>query len=173
MTPYGPDRGWCWSEIIIDWDIDPYCPLPPCPDPNYEAKMINANNAIAWSMKFNKPSTLTVPLADDQAYRTVLTSTDAQKDLLVFEPNLVTAGIATVTLKMFPKQNYFLLSATTRNNAAVPLKATLLNAKGETIWEGNFTAPFSQQITAMAQERGQKMVFSVPQLFVKKLKVKS
>lgn len=160
MTTYGPDRGWCWSEIIIDWDIVPYCPLPPCPLPNYESKMVDGNNAIAWSAKFNQPSTFTIPLPDQQAYRTILSSTDAQKDLLIFEPDLVPAGIASITVNMKPKQNYFLLSATTRNNAVVPMKATLKNAQGQTLWEQTFTAPFSQQIQATVQEPGQVLIFS-------------
>ena len=160
ITTYGPERGWCWSEIIIDWVIVPYCPLPPCPLPSYEAKMTDANNGIAWSAKFSKPSTLTVPLPDQQPYRTILSSTDAQKDLLIFEPDLVPLGIATITLNMKPKENYFLLSASTRNNAVVPIKATLKNAKGEVLWEQTFTAPFSQQINATVQEPGQVLIFS-------------
>jgi hypothetical protein len=160
MTTYGPERGWCWSEIIIDWDIVPYCPLPPCPDANYQARMTDINNAIAWAANFNKPSSFTVPLPDLQPYRTILASTDAQKDLLIFEPDLVPAGIASFTVNMKPKQHYLLLSATTRNNAQVPVKATLKNAKGTVLWEQTFTAPFSQQINATVQEPGQVLIFS-------------
>lgn len=160
MTTYGPERGWCWSEIIIDWVVVPYCPLPPCPDPNYEVRMTDANNGIAWSAKFNKPSTFTVPLPDQQPYKTILSSTDAQQDLLIFEPDLVPMGIATITVNLKPKQNYFLLSASTRNNAVVPIKATLKNAKGDILWEQTFTAPFSQQINATVQEPGQVLIFS-------------
>jgi hypothetical protein len=160
ITTYAPERGWCWSDIVIDWEIIPVCQLPPCPLPNYEVRMMDANNGIAWSMKFNKPSALTVPLPDQQPYKTILSSTDAQKDLLVFEPDLVPLGIGSITLKMQPKQNYFLLSATTRNNAVVPIKATLLNAKGAILWQQTFTAPFSQQINATVQEPGQVLVFS-------------
>ena len=123
-------------------------------------KMINANNMLAWSAKFNKPSVLTVPLPDQQPYTTVLSSTDAQKDLVVFEPDLVPMGISSVTLNMKPKQHYVLISATTRNNASVPMKVSLLNANGAVIWQQTFTAPFSQQVQATVQEWGQKLVFS-------------
>ena len=63
---------------------------------------------------------------------------------------------------MKPKQDYFLLSASTRNNTQVPLKATLYNATGKVLWEQTFTAPFSQQITATVQESGAMLVFSIP-----------
>lgn len=162
MTTYGPERGWCWSEIIIDWEIVPYCPQPPCPIPNtnYQARMTDANNGIAWAANFNQPSSFTIPLPDQQPYRTFLTSTDAQKDLFIFEPDLVPAGVATITMNMKPKQNYFLLSASTRNNAPVPIKATLKNSKGTVLWEQTFIAPFSQQIQATTQEPGQVLIFS-------------
>jgi hypothetical protein len=160
MTTYGPERGWCWSEIIIDWDLVPYCPLPPCPLPNYQARMTDANNGTAWAANFNQPSSFTIPLPDQQPYRTYLTSTDAQKDLFIFEPDLVPAGIASITMNMKPKQSYFLLSASTRNNAQVPIKATLKNSKGTVLWEQTFMAPFSQQIQATTQEPGHVLIFS-------------
>ncbi|MGB8192113.1 MAG: hypothetical protein WCF67_09355 [Chitinophagaceae bacterium] len=162
VTMYGPERGWCWSEIIIDWVIVPICQLPPCPLPNYEARMTDANNGIAWLQKFDKPSTLHVPLQDVQGYKTVLASTDVGKELAVFDADLPEKGIATVTLNMKPKQNYFKLSATTKNNQVVPLTVTLINAKGVKIWEKTFTAPFSQEITDTVQEAGQTLIFSVP-----------
>lgn len=164
FNPYGQDRGWCWSEIIIDWVIVPYCPLP-CPLPDYEVRMINANNAIAWSKKFNTPSVLQVPLPDVQGYKTTLYSTALQRDLLVFEANLVEKGIVSVKIDMKPKQNYFTLTAVTKNNMQVPLMVTLTDAKGNAIWSKSFTAPFSQvQVADRVQQQGKALVFSVPDL---------
>ena len=162
VTISGRDRGWCWNEIIIDWEIEPVCELPPCPLPNYKFSMLDPNNGAAWSQQFNTPSFFQVPLPDQQPFRLVLASLDIQKDLLVFEPDLLPMGIEEIKLNMKPKQNYFMLTASTRNNSQVPLKATLLNASGKVLWEQTFTAPFSQQITATVQEPGAMLIFSIP-----------
>lgn len=162
FNPYGPDRGWCWSEILIDWVIVPYCPLPPCPLQSFEVHMLDAQNVIAWSKQFNTPSTLQVPLADLQGYKTTLYSPALKKDLLVFEADLVEKGIVSVNVNMKPKQNYFTLTATTKNNMQVPLMVTLTDAKGNAIWSKSFTAPLSQMVTDRVQQQGQTLVFSVP-----------
>ena len=160
---HGVNAG-CWSEIIIDWEIVPVCQLPPCPLPNYKVSMLDANNGVAWSAQFNSPQIFQVPLPDQQPFRTVLTSLDIQKDLLVFEPDLLPMGIEMIKVNMKPKQNFFMLTASTRDNAQVPLKATLYNATGKVLWEQTFTAPFSQQITATVQEPGKMLVFSIPNM---------
>jgi hypothetical protein len=162
FDPYAVERGWCWSEILIDWVIVPYCPLPPCPLQNFSVRMQDANNGIAWSQKFSTPSTFQVPLADVQGYKTVLSSTDKQQDLLVFDADLVEKGIASLKVDIRPKQNYFTVTASTKNNMQVPLTVTLTDVKGNAIWSKSFTAPFSQQITDRVQQRGQTLVFSVP-----------
>lgn len=164
ITTYGPDRGWCWSEIIIDWDIEPVCPLPPCPDPEFELRMMDANNGVQWFEKFSKPSSFAVPLPDQQPFRTVLSSAGTKRDLLIFEPDLLPMGIEMVKVNIKPKQHYFLLTASTRNNMQVPFKATLLNANGQVLWEQTFIAPFSQQITATVQEPGKTLIFSIPNM---------
>jgi hypothetical protein len=166
LTMYGPGRGWCWSEIVIDWVVVPVCPVPPCPDPNYEVQMINANNGLAWSQKFTNPSTLSVPLADQQAYKTVLLTPDnGAKDLFIFEPDLVQKGIESIKINMKPKSGYFLLSATTRQGQPVDLQVSLLDAKGNTLWTQTFTAPFSKEISATVNQPGQVLVFAVPTPF--------
>jgi len=141
MTTYGPERGWCWSEIIIDWDIEPVCQLPPCPDPGYQARMMDANNSVVWSAQVFQPGSFPVQLTDQQPFKTVLFSPDAQRDVLVFEPDLLPMGIEIITVKFQPKQNFFQLTASTRNNASVPLKATLLNANGKVLWEQPLPPP--------------------------------
>ena len=167
MSNYGPERGWCWSEIIIDWEIVPICPLPPCPEPTYEVRMFDANNGIAWSEKFSKPSFFKVPLPDEQPFKTVLYSVDTKRDLLVFEPELIPKGIEIIKVNLKPKEGIFMLTASTRKNAVVPLKVTLLNADGKILWEQTFSAPFSQLITAKVREPGKTLVFSIPNESVK------
>ncbi len=158
---YGPERGWCWSEIIIDWVIVPICQIPPCPEPNYETILSDEKNS--WVSKFTKPTKLSVPLPDDHGFKTVLATPDnGQKDLIVFESNLVEKGIASLTVSMKPKQNNLLLSATTRKNVTVPLKVELLNAQGAILWTQTFKAPFSQEIKALVKEPGQQLRFSIP-----------
>lgn len=162
FNPYGPDRGWCWSEIIIDWEIVPYCPLPPCPLQNFNVRMVDANNGVAWSQNVNTPSVLQVPLADVQGYKTVLSSIDKQQDVMVFDADLIEKGIASIKVDLRPKQNYFMLTVATKNNMQVPLTVTLTDAKGNAIWSKSFTAPFSQvQVTDRVQQQGQTLVFSV------------
>ena len=112
ITAYGPERGWCWSEIIIDWQIVPYCPLPPCPLQTFQARMTDANNGTLWSAQTSTPASLPVPLPDQQPLRTTIKNMNFQTDFLVFEPELVPSGISTINLKMLPKQSYFLLTAT-------------------------------------------------------------
>ena len=158
----GTDRGWCWSEIIIDWDIEPICPLPPCPEPNYQLRMIDANNGIAWSEFFSKPSKFMVPLKDDQPFGTILSSADSKTDLLVFDPDLVSKGIESIKLSMLPKKGFFMISVSTRKQESVPLRVALLNEEGKEIWMQTFTAPFSMQITATVQKAGKTLVFSIP-----------
>jgi hypothetical protein len=163
FNPYGPDRGWCWSEIIIDWEIVTYCPLPPCPLQNFNVRMTDANNAIAWSQNFTTPSTFQVPLADVQGYKTILSSIDKQQDVMVFDADLVEKGIASIAIDIRPKQNYFKVTAVTKNNMQVPLMVTLTDAKGNAIWSRSFIAPFSQMVTDRVQQQGQTLVFSVPE----------
>ena len=164
MSNYAPERGWCWSEIVIDWVIVPICPVPPCPEDktNYQAQMLDANNGIAWSVNFSKPSSFNVPLKDEQPFRTILSSLDTKKDLLVFEPELVQKGIEFIDVHMKPKEGIFILTASTRKNEPIPLKVTLLNDDGKVLWEETFTAPFTQQIKAKVKEPGVKLIFSIP-----------
>ncbi|HKP31269.1 MAG TPA: hypothetical protein VJT83_01005, partial [Chitinophagaceae bacterium] len=167
MGTYGPERGWCWSEIIIDWQIVPICELPPCPIPEYEARMMDANNGVQWFEQFNKPSRFKIPLPDEQPFRTVLTLIDTKEDLLVFEPDLVPAGIEGIKINMRPKLGGFELTTLTRNGKQVPLQVTLVNENGKVLWQEIFTAPFSEKITATVQEAGKKLVFSIPKLITR------
>jgi len=162
MAIFGPERGWCWSEIIIDWHIVPVCELPPCPEPQYQLRMIDANNGTAWSERFSKPTKFAVPLKDEQAFRTILSSPESKTDLIIFEPDLLPQGIELIKLAMKPKQGLFAISTTTRKNEPVPLKVALLDENGKEIWMQTFTAPFEMKITATVQKSGSTLVFSIP-----------
>ena len=158
----GRDRGWCWNEIIFGWDTIPLCPVPPCPEPNYQLSMFDVNYKIAWSESFNKPSKFEVPLKDDQPFRTILSSVDNKTDLLIFDPDLVPKGIEEIKLLMVPKKGFITISVSTRKKEPVPLRVALLDEEGKEIWMQTFTAPFSMQITATVQKAGKTLVFSIP-----------
>lgn len=154
---FGKDRGWCWSEIIIDWVIEP-CGFPdPCPEPEYLVSMFDMNNKPAWQKMVDKPSVLAVPLKDDQPLGTKIKS--GQHDLFVLAGNLVEKGIESISVSLKPA---FKIAATTDKNVSVPLKVELLGKNGEILWSKEFTAPFSQQINDKIQQPGQTLRFSVP-----------
>ena len=165
----GSDRGWCWSEIIFDWGIPPPCSPPPCPDPVYRVGFEHSSGKIPWFQDFSKPFAVTVPLKDDQSYIASLMSVtkEATQPLIVMADNLVPKGISTVSLFMKPTQDYFKLSATTDNDIKIPLKLTLLNAQGKAIWEKEFIAPFSTEITDKVKEPGQTLYFTIPETLQK------
>ena len=79
------------------------------------------------------------------------------------EDNLIRKGISTIKLSMKPTSEYFNLSASTDKNIKIPLKVSLLNAKGKAIWEKEFIAPFYVDIADKVKEPGQTLYFTIPQ----------
>ncbi len=63
-------RGWCWNEIIIDWDINPICLTPPlCPeegDPVW-LSLLDKDKTI-WEAALKDQSQLIIPMADNPLY---------------------------------------------------------------------------------------------------------
>jgi hypothetical protein len=160
---WGKDRGWCWSEIIIDWVINP-CDFPePCPEPGYLVSMYDKNNKMAWQKTVEKPSLLSVPIKDDQPYSTrIKTLTGQQEDLFVLADNLVEKGIESISLSMKPGDDFFKITATTDKGMQVPFRVELLGKNGQVLWSTDFTAPFSKQISDKVQQPGQTLRFSIP-----------
>jgi len=161
----GNDRGWCWNEIIFDWGTPPICSIPPCPDPVYQVRFTNPGGKTAWQQNFSKAFNVMVPLKDNRPYIASLLSVskDAAQPLIVMEDNLIHKGISTIKLSMKPTSEYFNLSASTDKNIKIPLKVSLLNAKGKAIWEKEFVAPFSVDITDKVKEPGQTLYFTIQQ----------
>jgi hypothetical protein len=161
----GNDRGWCWNEVIFDWGTPPVCSIPPCPDPVYQIRFANPGGKIAWQENFTKPFKVPVPLKDNKPYIASIFSVnkEATQPLIVMDDNLVHKGITTIKLSMKPTSEYFNLSASTDKNIKIPLKVSLLNAKGKPIWEKEFIAPFYVDIADKVKEPGQTLFFTVPQ----------
>ncbi len=161
----GNDRGWCWNEIIFDWGTPPICSIPPCPDPVYQVRFANPGGKIEWQQNFTKAFNITVPLKDNRPYIASLLSVskDVTQPLIVMDDNLVHKGITTIKLSMKPTSEYFNISASTDKNIKIPLKVSLLNAKGKAIWEKEFIAPFYVDISDKVKEPGQTLYFTIPQ----------
>lgn len=163
FDPFARDRGWCWSDIVIDWHIPP-CQFPDCPDPLYSVSMYDKSGKLAWQTKIDKPALLGIPLKDDQPYSARFTDIGTQQDLLLFDENLVEKGIESISLSMKPGENFFNIVAKTDKGVNVPLKVELLGGKGEVLWTKEFLAPFDEQITDKVKTPGQKLRFSVPDI---------
>ena len=163
ISMWGRDRGWCWNEIIIDWIVEP-CEFPdPCTDPVYQMSMYDKFNKLAWQKTIDKPSLLNVSLSDNQPYTAILSSgTDQKEGLLVFAPELIEKGIESISLSMKPGDNYFKLAATTDKNVSVGLRVELLSKSGAVLWQKDFMAPFSQEISDRVEQPGQTLRFSIP-----------
>jgi hypothetical protein len=163
LSIWGKDRGWCWNEIIIDWIVEP-CDFPdPCPDPGFAARLFDKDKQMAFEKKISKPSAIDIPLSDDQAYITRISSTTGQQeDLFVFADNLVEKGIESIKLSMKPGDGFFKLEATTDIDVKVGLRVELLGKSGEVLWQKDFMAPFSEEITDKVNEPGQTLRFSIP-----------
>ena len=118
---------------------------------------------MVFEQKIIKPSAIGIPLGDDQGYFTSISSTTGQQeDLFLFADNLVEKGIESIHLSMKPGDSYFKLAATTDKDVKVGLRVELLGKSGEVLWQKDFIAPFSEEITDRVNEPGQTLRFSIP-----------
>ena len=159
----------CWSDIIVNWEIDPICPVPEvCPDPAFLITLSDAQQKIFWQQKFDQPLVALVPLDGKLPLNTTFSSTEnGSRDLILIDQDVVQNGVSAIALSMQPAQGSFLLSATTRQGVTVPLRIELLNKDGKPIWQKEMKAPFFTIITDQVNEAGEKLRISTvqPQLF--------
>ena len=153
----------CWSDIIVDWEIDPICPVPEiCPRTLFQLALSDAGGKVAWQHEFDKPIEVVVPLDGKQPFKTSLSATENElKDLIVLDQDLVEKGVTEIGLRMKPKEGNYELTVLSKSGMIVPVKVSLLNKEGESIWEKEFKAPFTEIIKDRVAEPGEKLHFSV------------
>jgi|GEM_PF-5345211 hypothetical protein len=156
------ERGWCWNEIIIDWDIKP-CPRPPCPVPGFDLRALDSKGKDVWKYAAERSSSIKVPLPDKQGFRfTMSTLEKPPQGLLLLSDDLVEKGIESISFEIKPDEKYFLLKVYTKNKKQVPILLELLDKQGNVIWKKEFKAPFADAITDQVKEPGQALRFSIP-----------
>jgi hypothetical protein len=154
----------CWSDIILDWVIEPICPVPEiCPPSAFSVTLSDAQNNIAWEHKFEKPGLASIPLDGKLSFKTTLSLVRQNKeDLFAIDEDLISKGITGLRIAINPKNENFLLAARTQDGMVVPLRITLINKNGKEIWRKELKAPFITNIKDKVAEPGVTLRFSVP-----------
>ena len=138
-------RDWCWTDIFWNWEVTPLCPVPEiCPDPLFQVTLSSLNGKIGFQEKFDQPFQLDIPLADNQSYQAALSSISDKvpETLILLDNDLVAKGFSEIKMSMVPSQDYLLLEVATDKIKKLPFTMKLLDAKGKTVWEQTYTAPF-------------------------------
>lgn len=170
IRAYGPERDWCWTGIDIDWTFPTPCELPDCTDPVFAASLLEKPGAVVWSKTFDKPFQALFPADDKQPFITTVGMLQGKtfEDVLIFDKELVPAGLESIGLEMKPQSRQFQLTATADNGKKVPFIMALLDANGKTIWQETYTAPLSTSVKAEVKEPGVSLRFmAVPNLLPK------
>jgi hypothetical protein len=116
----------------------------------------DANNKLVFQKQFSKPSNLSIPLADNQPYEFSLGLLNKKtfQTIVTLDKELVSVGLSEISLSMLPKKGTLTINALTDKNKEVPFQISLLNADNKTIWQQEFTAPLTKEITANVNETG-------------------
>src|SRR5690606_21738751 len=114
------------------------------------------NGKVVLYKLFDKPFEFSVPLKDDQPYSLQMGLVDDDKKTTVvrYDDQLVSKGIESISLDMYPQDDYFFLTVRTGKGIQLPLTITLKNTKGEELWKQKLTAPLDQLIRAYVSTPG-------------------
>jgi hypothetical protein len=158
---YGHDRDWCWTGIEIDWTLFPPCTVPDCIDPVVAVSVLDKPGAVVWTKSYQGPFQAIFPIDDKQPYIVTAAMEIDKKlqDVVVFDKELVPAGIESIKMEMKPRQKEFHLMVETEKDKKVPFIMALLDAAGKTLWQQEFTAPLSTRIDAITKQRGTTLRF--------------
>ena len=171
---YSRGDDWCWTNINIKWPVIVPCKLPDCIDPLFRVGLGTDPGDIAWSKDFEKPFELTLPKNNEKPYITTIALGDKVEnlaDVIIFDKELVPAGITGITLDINTKKQTFNITAGALKGKKIPFTAILLNADGKTIWKQEFTAPVSTAITAVTDQPGTTLRFTTRSIALPKSKV--
>lgn len=159
----GRYRNWCWSEIILNWQITPECPLlQTCPDPLFSFVLREMNGTIIWESEYRNPLQVSLPVKDQQPYQLTLFMGKKEMDpIIVFDQSLVSKGIDEIGIKINPVKEEFILQVSSRKKKATCFSLAVLDKQGKKVWEENFQAPFEKRIQLKSKLPGTTLFFSV------------
>jgi hypothetical protein len=157
-----PERDWCWTDIDIDWIIDPLCLHIPCPIEEISTSLSD-NKGTVWQKTFDKPFSTTFPFDDKQPYvlSAGIKSGKKIENFLILESDLVNKGIESVDMDFYPQEDYFYFTVSTDKGVKVPLMLSLLGKSGETLWERKFEAPLDEIVKSYVSKPGALLKLSV------------
>ena len=155
----GRNRNWCWSEIIIDWVINPVCPNPQtCPDPIVVLSLTDKAGDIVWTQSHGKPFKASLLKLEDLPY--MLSIANEQKEpFFLFSPELVKKGIEEINIEIDPSKEKFFLSIK-GEKSNIPISICLLNKEHKIIWQEKIFVPYQKEIVANVDEPGSVIYIS-------------
>lgn len=159
---YARERDWCWTGIDIDWKIEGICTTPPCPPPSVEATLTDKHGKIAWQKNSDKPFSEQFPADEPYTLSIGVGKDKSMSRVFDFDQHLVSKGMEEISMKIFPDEKYFQLTANTKNKEKTPFTLSLLDTKGEAVWQQNFVAPMDERIRAFTSQPGNYFRFSIP-----------
>jgi len=161
---FAPERGWCWNEIVIDWDIHPICLTPPlCPP--YGEYPIDLSfldkDKIVWETIVKKPSTLPIPVSDNPyTFSLASAKTKTPENLLTVDKTLVSLGIETIKLGFHPYDKKVNVTLATQEGKQVPVTLSFLNKDNVPVWQETVTAPAEKQFEVKTPVPGTKWLIT-------------
>lgn len=159
---YANDRGWCWNEITVDWDLDIFCPIPKaCPEVYPVHATLRDKDKIIWQTIQKAPFATPLDVADKPTQLTVgIGKDEVVHDLLYLDETLVSQGVEALSLRMKPTDNYIYLQVKTENDQPVPFSISLVDALGKPVWKENLIAPLDKTLSIASKEPGVKFVIT-------------
>jgi hypothetical protein len=163
FSSYVKEKGWCWSELNLDWKIIPICPIPiDCPEPSFSASLIHDQKTI-WEDIQNVPFKTSLPFNDQLNSLSIKRETkDGYTELIHIDQGLVKNGFTALHISANPKENLLHVEAETDGGISVPFMITLNNKEGKGIWNGRYNAPMSKDLVEKVKEPGTTLLFSIP-----------
>jgi hypothetical protein len=161
---FAHERGWCWNEIVIDWDIHPICLTPPLCPPFGEYPIdlrLMDKTKVVWESIEKKPTTLQIPV-EDKPYTFSLASGKTKKpeQFVTIDPNLVNLGLETLKLSFSPRDNKAAITLAAKKDRQVSVTLTFLNADDVPVWQETVTAPVEKQFEIKTKIPGTKWLIS-------------
>ncbi len=152
---YARERDWCWTGIDVDWTLPTPC-TPPCIDPLMRVALLDKPGQEVWSKTYDKPFQVTYPVDDKQSFiaTAAIETNKVFQDFVVFDKELVPAGIEEVKLQMTSRDQKIQLNVATEKNVKVPFIIALQDAEGKTLWQQKFTAPLATVVEVATLQRG-------------------
>jgi hypothetical protein len=153
FSAYRNEREWCWTDILIDWKVNPICLMPPiCPTPRVSASLWSQGE-LRWTKQFEEPFQISLPdVKEPQLFKLALDVNQKSQDVIVLDDNLVSSGFSSVSLSALPAEKILRMKVETTNGESLPFSMTLFNESGVPIWNKEFMGPISEEINELLNE---------------------